>query len=290
MKGLPVMKRSIAAIALALSCLNAAWNPVRADDKKWTELRIATEGAFRPWNYTNADGSLGGFEIDLYQDLCRRMEVRCSMIAQPFDSLIPALNAGKFDAIIAGMSATAKREQVIAFSISYGTTGQTFATLKSGPLAALPEKDQVFSLETDEPGAAKAVDRLKPLLKGKIVGVQTASIAAGFLDKYLKDIVEIREYKTTEQHDLDLLAGRVDLVMASMAYLSTAAAKPGNQDMIVVGPRFQGGMLGRGSSVGLRKTDPELKVMFDKAIREAQADGTIKTLSAKYFGFDVTPR
>ncbi|SEP77242.1 amino acid ABC transporter substrate-binding protein, PAAT family [Faunimonas pinastri] len=276
----------LAAALLGLSMAGAA----HADEKKWTKINIATEGAFRPWNYTNADGSLGGFEVDLYKDLCARMKVECTMTAQPFDSLIPALNAGKFDAIIAGMSATPKREQVISFSVPYGTTGQTFATLKDSDLAKMPDKGEVFSLATNEAGAAAEVEKLKPLLKGKVIGVQTASIAETWLNKYLKDTVEIREYKTTEEHDLDLLAGRIDLTIASMAYLSTAAAKPGNEDMVVVGPRFQGGMLGRGSSVGMRKGDTELKAMFDKAIGEAQADGTIKKLSAKYFGFDVTPR
>jgi octopine/nopaline transport system substrate-binding protein len=278
-------------LALALAGAAILWNgaPV-AEGKEWTTIRIVTEGAFRPWNFTEPDGTLNGFEIDLYKDLCARMKVACEMSAQAFDGMIPALNAGKFDAIMAGMSATAKREEVIAFSVSYGTTGQTFAVLKSGPLAALPEQGQVFSLESDEAGAIKALDALKPVLKGKVIGVQTASIAASFVDKYLKGVVEAREYKTTEQHDLDLLAGRVDLIMPSTAYLSTSAAKPGNSEMVIVGPRFQGGILGRGSSIGLRKSDPKLKTMFDAAITAARADGTIQKLSQKWFGFDVTPR
>lgn len=279
------MKRLFATILLTAI---AAASVASAEEKHWTELRLATEGAFRPWNYTNADGTLGGFEIELADDLCRRMAVRCSMTAQPFDSIIPSLNAGKFDAIIAGMSATAKREEVIAFSIPYGTTGQTFAALKDGP--ALPDTGQVFSLETDEAGAVSELAKLRPMLQGKIIGAQTASIAAGFIGKYLQGVVELREYKTTEQHDLDLKAGRVDLVMASTAYLATAMKQPGNEGMILTGPRFQGGMLGRGSSVGLRKSDPELKTMFDAAIRGAQQDGTIKRLADKYFGFDITPR
>ena len=284
------MKKFAAVLALALAGATLAGGSAQAQEKKWTEVHIVTEGAFRPWNYTNPDGSLGGFEIDLAQDLCKRMQVKCTMQAQAFDSLIPSLNAGKFDAIMAGMSATAKREEVIAFSVPYGTTGQTFATLKDSPLANMPDKSESFSLASDESGVQAEVDKLKPLLKGKVIGVQTASIAETWLNKYLKDTIEIREYKTTEEHDLDLLAGRIDLTIASMAYLSTAASKPGNEDMVVVGPRFQGGMLGRGSSVGLRKDDTELKAMFDKAIAQAQADGTIKKLSAKYFGFDVTPK
>jgi octopine/nopaline transport system substrate-binding protein len=277
------------ALALAAATVLSAGD-ARAEGKQWTTIRIATEGAFRPWNFTEPDGRLNGFEIDLYKDLCARMKVTCEMSAQSFDGIIPALNTGKFDAIMAGMSATPKREEVIAFSMPYGSTGQTFAVLKSSPLKELPEQGQVFSLDSDEAGALKAIDALKSRLQGTVIGVQTASIAAIFVDKYLKGVVETREYKTTEQHDLDLIAGRVDLIMASMAYLSTAAAKPGNADMAIVGPRFQGGILGRGSSVGLRKSDPELKTMFDQAIAAAKTDGTIPALSHKWFGFDVTPR
>jgi len=285
------MKTISKIVALALTGATLALGTsAMAQEKTWTKIRVATEGAFAPWNFTKPDGSLDGFEIELYKDLCSRMKVECTIEAQSFDGIIPALNAGKFDAIMAGMSATAKREEVMAFTQPYGTTGQTFAVLKSGPLANLPLNGKIFSLATNEAGAAAAVEELKSTLKGKTIGVQGSSIAANFLDKYLKGTAEIREYKTTEQHDLDLTAGRIDLIMASTAYLSGAAAKAGNEEMTLVGPRFQGGMLGRGSSVGLRKSDPELKAMFDKAITEAKADGTIEKLSMKYFGFDVTPR
>ncbi|KLK89691.1 ABC transporter substrate-binding protein [Microvirga vignae] len=278
-------------LALAIAGATLALGPAAtAQEKTWTKVRIATEGAFAPWNFTKTDGTLDGFEIELYQDLCKRMKVECTIEAQSFDGMIPALNAGKFDAIMAGMSATAKREEVMAFTQSYGTTGQTFAVLKSSALVNLPDKEQVFSLATNEAGAVAEIEKLKPHLKGKTIGVQGSSIAANFLDKYLKDVAEIREYKTTEQHDLDLTAGRIDMIMASTAYLTGAAGKPENEQMTLAGPRFQGGMLGRGSSVGLRKSDPELKAMFDKAIAEAKADGTIEKLSKKYFGFDITPR
>jgi octopine/nopaline transport system substrate-binding protein len=285
MKHLTAFLRILCFLTLAV-----ASGAAHADDKKWTHVTIATEGEFRPWNFTKADGTLDGYEIDLIKYLCAHMKVECTTVVQSFDGMIPALSAGKFDAIISGMSATPKREEVIAFSDSYGTTGQTFATLKSGDLAQLPLKGEVFSLASNEAGAAGAIKKLVPMLQGKTIGVQGSSIGAAFLDKYLKGIATIQEYKTTEQHDLDLKAGRVDLIMASTAYLSTAAAKPGNEDMVLTGPRFQGGLLGRGSSVGLRKGDTELKALFNDAIASAKADGTIKTLSDKWFGFDVTPR
>lgn len=276
------------AIAAAFTAVTLIATGALAQDKK--EITIATEGAFPPYNLTRPDGTLDGYEIELSKYLCDHMKVKCTIIAQAFDGIIPALNAGKFDAIMAGMSATEKRKEVIDFSMSYGSTGQAFATLKDSPLAKLPLKDQLFSLASNEAGARKAIEEMKPLLQGKTIGVQTASIAARFVDEYMKGIVQVREYKTTEQHDLDLISGRVDFVMASGGYLGTAVLKPANSDMTIVGPRFQGGFLGAGSSVGLRKTDTALRQKFDDAIAAAKADGTIKKLSTKWFGFDLTPQ
>ncbi|KZS50367.1 transporter substrate-binding domain-containing protein [Rhizobium anhuiense] len=276
--------------ALSATAVLALSGTAHAEDKTWKTVTIATEGAFKPYNFTKPDGTLDGYEIELTKYLCDHMKVECKIVVQNFDGMIPALNAGKFDAIISGMSATAKREEVIAFSDSYGSTGQAFATSRESDLVNLPEKGEVFSLGSNEAGAIAEIDKIKPMLQGKTIGVQTASTGAAFVDKYLKGVLEVREYKTTEEHDLDLKAGRVDLVMASMAYLTTASQKPGNEDMTTAGPRFQGGFLGRGSSVGLRKDDTKLKAMFNDAIAAAKADGTIKTLSEKWFGFDVTPK
>jgi octopine/nopaline transport system substrate-binding protein len=282
------MKFIKTAIAAAFTAVTLMATGAAAQDK--TEIVIATEGAFPPYNLTRPDGTLDGYDIELGKNLCERMKIKCTFVAQAFDGIIPALNAGKFDAIMAGMSATEKRKEVIDFSLSYGSTGQSFATLKDGPLAKMPMKDELFSLASNEAGARKAVEELKPLLQDKTVGVQTASIAARFIDEYLKGVVQVREYKTTEQHDLDLVSGRVDFVMASMGYLMTAVQKPTNSDMTIVGPRFQGGFLGAGSSVGLRKADTALKQKFDEAIAAAKADGTTKKLSMKWFGFDMTPQ
>lgn len=282
------MKTIARMAAFAVLAIGSLTMPAAAQAPQ--KVRIATEGAFRPWNWTEANGTLAGFEVELYKDLCKRANLECTIEAQAFDGMIPALNAGKFDAIMAGMSVTPKREEAILFSVPYGSTGQTFAVPKTSALANLPDKGVVFHLTNDEAGAIAEIEKLKPLLKGKVIGVQTSTINGAFLEKYMKGIVEVREYKTTEQHDLDLAAGRIDMVMASMAYLSTAASKPGNEDMAVVGPRFQGGIVGKGSAIGLRKSDTELKAKFDKAIAEANADGTIKTMSEKYFGFDVSVR
>src|SRR3954463_12795645 len=98
-------------------------------------VRIAVEGAYAPWNFTGAGGKLEGFEIDLANDLCARMRVTCEIVAQDWDGMIPALNAKKFDAIMAGMNITDKRLEVIDFSRPYASGLHGFATMKDSPLA-----------------------------------------------------------------------------------------------------------------------------------------------------------
>lgn len=279
----------VAAMAVSAGFMAA---PAHAEGKKWTKVVIASEGGFPPYNITRPDGTLDGYEIDLAKDLCARMKVECTIVAQSFDGMIPALTAGKFDAIMAGMSITEKRKEVIAFSISYGGVGQAFGVSKGSDLEKMPQLNETIYYPTNGDNAdyTKSVDSLKSFLKGKVVGVQTASIAARFLNEYYKDIITIREYKTTDQHDLDLAAGRIDAVMASMGYLTAAMKKPMNAEMTMAGPRFQGGpIIGPGSGAGLRKEDTELKVMFDEAIKAAVADGTTKKLAEKWFGFDISP-
>ncbi|MEC5343845.1 transporter substrate-binding domain-containing protein [Brenneria populi] len=288
-----MLKSKLKTIACSLclaSTLIAAFS-ASAAEKKWTTVRLATEGAYYPYNFTKPDGTLDGFEIDLYKVLCDNMQVKCEMMVQPFTSSIPALNAGKFDAIISGMSATDKRREVIDFSQPYTQAGQTFATLKSSPLAKeMPDMGKRFSMKPENEAATLAeIEKLKPLLKGKTIGVQSASIASTFLDKYFKGVMTVREYKTTQEQDLDLKAGRVDLVIASAAYLTGVTQKPGNESIVLPGPQFVGGILGSGSSVGLRKSDPELTALFNSAIEKAKNDGTLKTLSEKWFGMDTAP-
>lgn len=279
-----LMKRFLKIAALCVAA--AVATPAAAKD--WSHVTIATEGGFAPWNFTAADGTLTGYEVDLYKILCERMKVECTLIAQNWDGMIPGLLAGKYDAIMAGMSATAKREEVISFSEPYGSTGQTFGALKGSEMAKLPMAGELFNLVNNPEGSKKAIETLRPLLKDKTVGVQSSAISARFMQENFGDEITLREYKATEQHDLDLLAGRIDLIVASPAYLKTVSEQEATADIVIAGPRFQGGVLGRGSSVGLRKEDNDLREMFNKALEEVKADGTAKKLSEKWFGFDVT--
>ncbi len=130
---------------------------------------------------------------------------------------------------------------------------------------------------------------MRKALKGKVIGIQTATVYTKFVEDNFKDVATIREYKTAPEHDLDLVAGRIDAAFDDDTYFTSAFAKPDNKDLALTGPQFAGQIWGAGEALGLRKSDPELKAMFDKAIAAALADGTVKTLSLKWFKTDVAP-
>jgi octopine/nopaline transport system substrate-binding protein len=254
-------------------------------------VKIAVEGAYAPWNFTGAGGKLEGFEIDLANDLCARMKVKCEIIAQDWDGMIPALNARKFDAIMDAMTITDERRKVIDFSDRYADSPNGFLVASDSPLAKMPGTGQAYNLSSQPAEAEKAIEVIKPFLKGKTLGVQVSTIQSAFADKYLKDSVDIREYKTVEQHDLDLAAGRLDAVFAGATQIVGTLEKPEfKTGYALVGPSLTGGVLGGGIGIGLRKDDTGLKTKFNGAIQAAIKDGTAKTLSTKWFKVDVTPQ
>lgn len=251
-------------------------------------ITIATEGAYAPWNFSGPNGKLDGFEIDLAKVLCERMKVKCQIVAQNWDGIIPSLVAKKYDVIMAAMSVTPKRQEVISFSTPYGAHMNGFAVMKDSKLADMPGSGEVYSLDTQADAAKKRIDDVNAFLDGTTVGVQGSTTGSQFLETYFKNSVDIKEYKTVEEFNIDLMSGRVDAVFASATVLTAAFEQPDMKDAKVVGPLFSGDELGK-VAVGLRKDDAALKAEFDKAIQSALDDGTVKSLSMKWFKLDVTP-
>jgi octopine/nopaline transport system substrate-binding protein len=253
-------------------------------------IRIATEGAYAPWNFTAAGGKLDGFEIELANDLCARMKSRCEIVAQDWDGMIPALNAGKIDVIMAAMSVTEERKKVLAFSDIYAPTSSTFITGKSEALADFPQRGTLVNFDKDGPETERLVGELRRVLKGKLIGVQGSTTNTNFLDKYFADVAQIREYKTTEAHDLDLVAGRVDAVFATITVAKATLEKPDMTEFKTSGPIFSGGIFGPGVAAAVRKSEVSLLGSYNAALKSAIADGTLGKLTLKWFGVDLTPK
>jgi len=277
-----LLKVAIFGVALGVSAAQA--------EDKWDTIRIGTEGAYKPWNFMDADGKVIGFEIDLAYKLCERMHAKCEIVSQDWDGIIPALNGGKYDAIMAGMNITDKRLKAIDFSRPYAISAASFGVPKDSPLAGLAGTGEILNLDDDAEAVKATIEQWKPLLKDKTVGFQGGTIIDDFFEKYLKGVFVLRGYKTTEQHDLDLAAGRIDAIFAAQAALASTFKRPEFKNFVIAGAGIYGDLMGRGIAVGLRKTDPDLKEKFNAAITAAVADGTIEELSQKWFGFSLTPK
>jgi len=280
------MKR-LGLVFIALTAALFAGQSIAGD---WSKIRIATEGAYAPWNFTDSSGNLVGFELDLAADLCKRMNAECEIVAQAWDGIIPALQAGKYDAIMAGMSITDKRKKVITFSRDYAATPAKFVVSDKSPMANFKTGVESMNLTEIDDQEKAAITDIAAEFKGKTIGVQTATTHENFLREYLGDDVTIRTYDTQENLDLDLQAGRVDTALASMSYWVPLFESDKGKGMAMVGPGMTGGPFGAGVGVGIRQKDQDLADMFTKAINEAIADGTVSKLAIQWFGFDASSK
>ena len=253
----------------------------------WSKIKIGTEGAYPPWNGTNAAGELEGAEIDLAFDLCKRMKAECELVAQDWDGIIPALQSGKYDAIIAGMSITAERMEVINFSQGYANEPASFSVLKSSKLAALKAGGKV-NMDALDGTSTALLDSLKKTLKGTTVGVQGATTHENFVKQVLGDSVTMKSYDTQENLELDLSIGRIDAALSDQGSMEKFMESDKGKEIAFIGPGLGGGSFGGGVGVGLRKADTDLLKMFNKAIDEARAGGTLAEHFTKWFGKDIS--
>ena len=256
------------------------------------KVKIGTEGAYPPWNDTDASGALVGFEIDLANELCAILKHECEIVPQDWDGMIPALLMRKFDVIMAGMSITPERQKTITFTQGYATEPATLAVMKGSSLEGMDTPD---SINLNLKGNDKTLKTITSALAGKTVCVQTATIHQKFLDSGDVGSVNVRAYKTQDEVNLDLTSGRCDVALAAKASFVEYAEASGKA-VVTVGPNFSGGAFGDGVGVGVRqggddaigKRDAKLLKDFNKAINTARKKGIISKLAIKWFKDDVS--
>ncbi|WVV63894.1 transporter substrate-binding domain-containing protein [Pseudomonas batumici] len=275
---------SVALSALVLASASA----VQA--KEWTSVNIATEGAYEPWNLTLPGGKIGGFEPELMDVICPRMKLKCNLVVQNWDGMIASLNAGKFDVLMDAIVINDERQKVMAFSTPYAQTPASFVALKSDLLPGKTGAESAITLGTDAKEVRAGVEELRKALKGKTIGIASGTIYTTFIDQNFKDVATIREYGSSAEAILDLLAGRIDVAFDDVTFFNSVMDKPENKPLVFTGPVIKGPIWGEGEALGFRQKDPELKAKFDAALKEAMADGTIKKLSEKWFKADLTPK
>lgn len=228
-------------------------------------MDICVEGAYPPFSETSDDGSIVGFDIDIANALCAEMGIECTMVKTDWDGIIPALLEKKCDAIVASMSITPDRMEVIDFTAKYYQTPAMFIA---------PEgTDLVDSVEG---------------MDGKRIGVQRGSIHQGFVETaYPKSDAVL--YGTQDEANLDLMAGRLDAVMADSVALDLGFLRTESGAGYAffgeshADPKFHGD----GAGIGIRKSDTELRDQFSDAIDAIRANGQYDEIAKKYFDFNV---
>lgn len=217
--------------------------------------KIATEGSYPPYNFTDDSGKLGGYDVDVGMEICKRAGVECTFITNDWDSIIPNLIAKNYDAIMDDMSITDERKQTIAFTQPYFP----------------PDPSTYLTLATTKVDYAN--------IKGMKLGAQKATIQANYLDANFKANNTILTYDTQDQELADLNAGNLDIVFLDGSVVGEAVA--GSKGALKAdGPEV---LIGDGVGVGMRKSDADLTKKFDDALAAMKTDGTLDGLIAKYF-------
>lgn len=275
--------RLFAPVALLIAGCDAA--PERAAG----EVVIGTEGAYPPWNLTRADGTLAGFEPELLALLCPRAGLKCRLVAQDWNGMIGALDAGKIDIIADSVVVTPARRDVVTFSRPYARTASVFVT--ADPAVAAAFDGMAGTIDYDRPGADldRRLALLRARLRGRVIGVQASGIYEEYLAAHLAGVATVRTYRTAGERDLDLMLGRIDLTLEDSAYMKPLLDAPGTEALRIVGPALSGGMFGAGEAFAVRKGDIAMKARLDRALASLIADGTVRRLSLKWLHEDATP-
>ncbi len=238
-----------------------------AQAKEWSTIRFGVDASYPPFESKDVSGKVVGFDVDLGNEICRRLSAKCVWIESDFDSMIPALKARKFDGVLSSMSMTQQRAEQIAFSAKLFRTPTRLVAPKGSGLLPTAES-----------------------LRGKSVGVEQGTIQEAYAKvHWASKGVRIVSYRNQDAVYQDLISGRLDAALQDAVHADLGFLKlPRGANFQFVGGEIDDPKIfGRGTGIGMRKEDADLKAKIDRAIADMLKDGTYKTLEKKYFGFDV---
>jgi len=261
------MKKTGLVVVFALLLAGTAASAVLAADDSWDrvkktgKLTIGIDDAFPPMEFRNEKNELVGFDIDASRELGRRLGIKIEHIPTVWDTVILSLKAKKFDIVWSGMSITAEREKEIAFTRPYIMEKQV-VVVKAGN---------------------KKIRSLADVGKDTVVGVQLGSTSEEALAKLDRTFKEIKKYDKNTDAFMDLSIGRIDALavdeLVGRYYLSQ---KPGQ--FVVLKEELTSEPIG----IGLRKEDVALRNKIQSTLDAMFKDGTMKKISIKWFGDDIT--
>ncbi|MFQ6553148.1 transporter substrate-binding domain-containing protein [Aestuariibius insulae] len=214
-------------------------------------VRLGTEGAYPPYNFLDDNGEVAGFERVLGDELCARANLTCEWVTNDWDSIIPNLVSSNYDVIMAGMSITDERDEVIDFT-------QNYVPPAASAYAALSE-------DADLEGGVVAA---------QVNTIQAAHVAASG--------ATLLEFATPDETVAAVRNGEADAVFADKDFLVPIVDE--DAEMAFVGDDVP---LGGGLGAGIRESDGELRETLDAAIQSMKDDGSLNALIKEWFGDDA---
>jgi len=216
---------------------------------------------YPPFTSKDASGKWVGWEVDLMDAVCAKMNEKCELVEVAWDGIIPALTSKQIDVIWSSMSITAERKKTIDFTSMYYNTPTVIIGAKDGDKDIAPAH-----------------------LAGKTIGVQVATIHANYVNKYYGPQSTVKTYQTQDEANQDLAAGRLDYVQADGqaldAFLKTeqGSACCELKGQVPEDPEI----LGEGVGGGIRKEDTALKEKLNAAIKAVADEGGFDKITANY--------
>jgi len=260
------MRKAFAGLVVLFAAFCATAHASDATRQR-TELRLGVDPTYAPFESKAPSGKLVGLDIDLGNEICRRLKTQCVWVETAFDGIIPALQSRKFDAIMSALSVTKQREMQIAFSsLLYNTPSRLIGKTGSG-LTTTPAS-----------------------LKGKRIGVATGSTQEAYAKAYWAPAgIDIVSYTNQDLVNADLLLGRIDGTLTDEIVGNDGFLKlhPGAGFAFLGGDIVDEKTLGKGIAMGLRKDDSGMRQKINAAIAAIMADGTFEKIERQHFAFDI---
>ncbi|MGW8392950.1 transporter substrate-binding domain-containing protein [Pseudoduganella sp. HUAS MS19] len=253
------MRKPLIAFLLAVTALQASAADLLQTVKARGTLKVAMEGVYPPFNFKEKNGELAGYDVDVARLVAGKLGVKLEFVTSEWASILAGLASKKYDVIISQVGINPKREQVFDFSVPY---------IYSSPMLILRKDDNNNWTSLAQ-------------LKGKRVGAGQGSV----YEMQAKAVpgIDVKGYPAAPEQLQDLALGRIDAALNDSliaAYLMKTTKLP-----IKAGARV--GAIER-MGIPFQKGNPEFKAAIDKALADAGADGSLKAISMKWFGIDVS--
>jgi cystine transport system substrate-binding protein len=256
------MNKGLRLFGLVLVLLAAF--PAAADSlaaiKQRGVLRIGCEGTYSPFCYQDEQGNLVGFDVDIAKAVAGKMGLKPEFTPAKWEGILAALNSDRFDAVFNQVTMSEERKKAYDFSQPYTYSG----------LQILVRKDHLKDIKGPDD------------LAGKKVGVLLGTNHEQWLREHTPK-ADIRTYEDDASRNQDLLVGRIDAILNDRLIVGAAEKIYGGQIM-PTGPLVSETR----QAAAVKKGNDELVAAINQALQALSADGTLKTISEKWFSADVT--